>query len=129
MKSEDVAFSRLAAIGPSAAEKARLAEINRGIDATMRETIRESGYNPNQLRPNLAVTPAGAGKDHVPGTWEPPAPGWSEPQPMVTPESRATDEAVRRLADHFAPHGAESPLRRGETGGVPLLPGVGEPEK
>jgi hypothetical protein len=125
-RSEDVAFANLANIGPSAAEKAKLAEINRGIDATMRETIRDSGYNPNQLGRNFAVTPGGAGKDHVPGTWEPPAPGWSEPQPMVTPESRSTDEHIKRLADAFAPHGPESPLRK--TGGVSLLPGV-PPEK
>jgi hypothetical protein len=130
MRSEDVAFARLAAIGPSPAEKARLAEINRGIDASMAETIRESGYNPNQLSRNFAVTPSGAGKDHVPGTWEPPAgppAGWSEPTPMVTPESRSTDEAIKRLADHFAPHAPESPLRK--TGGVPLLPGVGGPKE
>jgi hypothetical protein len=122
MSTTEQAFANLANIGPSEAEKARLAEINRGIARTMAETIRERGYNPNQLTPNVNVPPAGAGKVKVPGEWEPPA-GWSEPTPMVTPESRSTDEHIRRLADHFAPHAPESPLRRGETGGVPLLPG------
>ena len=122
MSTTERAFANLANItGVPDAEKARIAEINRGIDFTMRQTIRESGYNPNQLNPNMAVTPAGAGKVHVPGEWEPPAPGWSEPQPLVTPQSHATDEHIRRLADHFAPHGEASPLRK--TGGIPLLPG------
>jgi hypothetical protein len=120
------AFANLANItGQPAAEKARLDEVNRAIARTMVEVV-AGRHNPNQLTPNVTVAPAGAGKVKVPGEWEPPA-GWSEPTPMVTPEARATDEAVRRLADHFAPHGPESPLRRGETGGVPLLPGV--PEK
>jgi hypothetical protein len=131
MSTTEKAFANLANItGQPASEKARLAEINRGIDASMAETIWESGYNPNQLGRNFAVTPSGAGKDHVPGTWEPPAtPGWSEPQPLTTPEGNATDEHIRRLADHFQPHGSASPLRKGETGGVPLLPGVGGPKE
>jgi hypothetical protein len=118
------AFANLANItGQPDAEKARIAEVQRQIDFTMAQTIRESGYNPNQLNPNLAVTPAGAGKVHVPGEWEPPqgTPGWSEPQPLVTPEARATDQAIERLADHFQPHGVASPLRK--TGGIPLIPG------
>jgi hypothetical protein len=68
MNSEDVAFARLAAIGPSPAEKARLAEINRGIDQTMREVIADRKYDPYELdkrpdgshRPPELVTPVGA---------------------------------------------------------------------
>jgi hypothetical protein len=48
MRSEDVAFARLAAIGPSPAERALNDEIQRGIDATMREVIRGAKYNPSQ---------------------------------------------------------------------------------
>jgi hypothetical protein len=63
MKSEDVAFARLAAIGPSAAEKARDDEVQRGIDATMREVIRGAKYNPNALdAPMVKVVPQGAVK-------------------------------------------------------------------
>jgi hypothetical protein len=131
MSTTEKAFANLANIGPSEAEKAKLAEVNRSIARTMAEIVltrvNDGSYrDPNQLTPNLKVTPAGAGKARVPGEWEPPA-GWSEPQPLVTPESHSTDEAVRRLADHFAPHGPESPLRK--AGGVPLLPGVGEEKK
>ena len=126
MSTTERAFANLANItGQPAAAKARIDEVQRGIDFTMRQTIADR-YNPRELTPNMAVTPAGAGKVHVPGEWEPPA-GWSEPTPMVTPESHSTDEAVRRLADHFAPHGPESPLRK--AGGVPLLPGVGGPKE
>jgi hypothetical protein len=68
MRSEDVAFSRLAAIGPSPAEKARLEEINRGIDLTMRQVIADRKYDPYELdkrpdgshRPPEVVTPVGA---------------------------------------------------------------------
>ena len=61
MGTEDVAFSRLATIGPSPAERERLAEINRGIDATMREVIAGAKYNPNALdAPMVKVTPVGA---------------------------------------------------------------------
>jgi hypothetical protein len=75
MRSEDVAFARLAAIGPSAAEKTRLEEINKGIDATMRDVIRDR-YNPNALdAPMVTVTPQGAAPAKVPGEpsepWKP----------------------------------------------------------
>jgi hypothetical protein len=63
MKSEDVAFARLAAIGPSAAEKARLDEINKSIDITMAQVIRDAKYNPNALdAPMTKVVPQGAVK-------------------------------------------------------------------
>jgi hypothetical protein len=61
MKSEDVAFARLAAIRPSPAEKARNDEVQRGIDATMREIIRDAKYNPNALDAPIAkVVPQSA---------------------------------------------------------------------
>jgi hypothetical protein len=61
MGTEDVAFSRLATIGPSPAERARNDEIQAGIDATMREVIAGAKYNPNALdAPMVKVTPVGA---------------------------------------------------------------------
>jgi hypothetical protein len=122
MSTTERAFANLANIGPSAAEKAKHDEINRAIARTMGDVVRDR-YNPRELSPNVKVQPASAGEAKVPGEWKGPAPGWSEPQPLVTPESHSTDEAVRRLADHFAPHGPESPLRK--TGGISLLPGIG----
>jgi hypothetical protein len=126
MSTTERAFANLANLtGQPAAEKARIDEVNRGIDFTMRQVIaRDARHNPNQLEPNSVVRPDGAGRDYVPGTGGFTGEGWSEPTPMVTPESRSTDEHVRRLADHFAPHAPESPLRK--TGGVPLLPGHGQ---
>jgi hypothetical protein len=63
MRSEDIAFARLAAIRPSAAEKARLEEINKGIDFTMAQVIRDAKYNPNALdAPMVKVVPQGAAK-------------------------------------------------------------------
>jgi hypothetical protein len=63
MKSEDVAFARLAAIGPSSAEKARLEEINKGIDFTMAQVIQDAKYNPNALdAPMVKVVPQSAVK-------------------------------------------------------------------
>jgi hypothetical protein len=49
MGTEDAALSRLATIGPSPAERARNDEIQAGIDATMRDVIRDAKYNPNAL--------------------------------------------------------------------------------
>jgi hypothetical protein len=125
MSTTERAFANLANItGQPEAEKARIDEVNRSIARTMSEVVaRDSHHNPNQLTPNFTVRPDGAGKDHVPGTWDPPQRGWSEPQPLTTPSSRSADEHIRRLADHFAPHGPASPLRK-EAAGVPLLPGV-----
>jgi hypothetical protein len=61
MGTEDVAFSRLATIGPSPGERARNDEIQAGIDATMREVIAGAKYNPNALdAPMVKVTPVGA---------------------------------------------------------------------
>jgi hypothetical protein len=104
----DVALERLSTIGPSAAERARNAEIQRGIDATMREVIREAKYNPNALdAPINKVVPQGAVPAHTPGE------RWVDPRPLATPEDRTTDEHIRRLADHFGPHGSQSPLSHG----------------
>jgi hypothetical protein len=61
MGTEDAAFSRLATIGPSPAERARNDEIQKGIDATMREVIADAKYNPHALDgPMVKVTPVGA---------------------------------------------------------------------
>jgi hypothetical protein len=71
MKSEDVAFSRLAAIGPSPAEKARLEEINAGVDVTMRQVIADQlkgrNYDPWRGGGTEKVTPVGAAPTREPG--------------------------------------------------------------
>jgi hypothetical protein len=86
MKSEDIAFARLAAIGPSAAEKARLEEINKGIDFTMRQVIRDAKYNPNALdAPMTKVVPQGAAKV-------------AEPRPSLLP-GVPTEPVKPRLRD------------------------------
>jgi hypothetical protein len=73
MRSEDVAFARLAAIGPSAAEKARIDEINKSIDITMRQVIRDAKYNPNALdAPMTKVVPQGAAPVSIKGRWKRP---------------------------------------------------------
>jgi hypothetical protein len=68
MKSEDVAFARLAAIGPSPAERAKHDEVQRQIDFTMRQVIAGAKYNPNALdAPMVKVVPQGAVPVTVPG--------------------------------------------------------------
>jgi hypothetical protein len=72
MSTTERAFANLANIGPSAAEQARIDEVNRTIARTMAEVVATRSYNPNQLTPNFTVTPSGAGEAKVPGTWEGP---------------------------------------------------------
>jgi F420-dependent methylenetetrahydromethanopterin dehydrogenase len=82
MKSEDVAFARLAAIGMSPAEKARLDEINKSIDITMAQVIRDAKYNPNALdAPMTKVTPVGAPVVKEPGV--PLLPGVAASRPIL----------------------------------------------
>jgi hypothetical protein len=85
MRSEDVAFARLAAIGPSAAEKARIDEINKSIDITMRQVIRDAKYNPNALdAPMTKVVPQGAAPAKEPGVpeWKGLAEPWKSSLPQ-----------------------------------------------
>jgi hypothetical protein len=124
-KAEEIALSRLAQIGPSEAERMRLTEINRGIDATMRDVVADQlkgrAYDPwrgatSTIRdPATKITPAGAAPVRTPGE------RWVEPRPMASPEARATDEHIRRIADHFAPHAVASPLRAAEPEGLEAL--------
>jgi hypothetical protein len=148
MSTTEKAFANLANIGPSEAEKAKDREVQRAIARTMAEVVADRHDPIHALGKSEKVTPVGVVLTTTPG--------WSEPTPLTTPEARATDEHVRRLADHFAPHAPESPLRPEEpegagvealkatvaraqaildrleeapkvaTGGVPLLPGVPE---
>jgi hypothetical protein len=115
MRSEDVAFSRLAAIGPSPAEKARLDEINRGIDASMAETIRDAKYNPNALdMPIIPVTPVGAVPANVPGEpWKPLAEPWRNSNPthdfirlgttVASANIEAAEKALREAGEEEEP--------------------------
>jgi hypothetical protein len=123
MRSEDVAFSRLAAIGLSPAEKARLEEINRGIDATMREVIADRKYDPYELdkrpdgshRPPELVTPVGApvvkdlpGGPTVSEPWKPmhPVHDWLRLGSTVASANVESAEAqLRELGEEEEPEG------------------------
>jgi hypothetical protein len=103
----DVALERLSTIGPSAAERARNAEIQPGIDATMREVIRDAKYNPNALdAPINKVVPQGAVPVHTPGE------RWVGPQPLASPPGQ---DIIEKMVDAALPHGPASPLRHGMT--------------
>jgi hypothetical protein len=98
MKSEDVAFARLAAIRPSAAEKARLEEINKGIDFTMAQVIRDAKYNPNALdAPMTKVVPAGAAPAKEPGV--PLLPGVPTPRPIPWDHIRLGKEPEEKAGE------------------------------
>ena len=108
MGTEDVAFSRLATIGPSPAERARNDEIQAGIDATMRDVIRDAKYNPNALdAPMVTVTPAGAAPAKVPGVpqasepWRPahPTQDWLRLGSTVASANVEAAEAALREAE------------------------------
>jgi hypothetical protein len=99
MKSEDVAFARLAAIGPSAAEKARNDEVQKSIDFTMAQVIRDAKYNPNALdAPMTKVVPQGAPVVKEPGVPLLPGVAASKPIPWdhirlgKEPEEKAGEE-------------------------------------
>jgi hypothetical protein len=106
MGTNDIALGRLAGIGPSRADRARIEEINRGIDATMREVIRGAKYNPNALDGGVGkVTPVGAVVAKVVGE------RWIEPAPLETPGGATSQRLIEGMVDAMQPHGAESPLR------------------
>jgi hypothetical protein len=111
MSTEERAFANLANIGPSAAEKAKHAEVQRAIARTMREVVaRDSHHDPHNIGPMDKVTPVGAVVAKAVGE------RWVDPLPLVTPESRSTDAHVQRIADALAPHGAGNPLARERRG-------------
>jgi hypothetical protein len=78
-------------------------EVQRGIDATMREIIRKDAHwNPNELRPveNLRVagSPVVVDADRVgKGT------GWQSERPLTLPPGQ---DVIERLCDFYQPHGA-----------------------
>jgi hypothetical protein len=100
---------------PRSAEEER--RVQAGIDDCMRSVVADQlggrAYDPwrdatSTIRnPAMKLTPVGAAPVHTPGE------RWVDPLPMKSPEARATDEHIRRIADHFAPHGPASPLRHG----------------
>jgi hypothetical protein len=72
MKSEDVAFARLAAIGPSPAEKARNDEVQRSISDCMKDVVADQlkgrAYDPwRNSSGGPKAHPAGAAPAKVPG--------------------------------------------------------------
>ena len=89
----DIAFARMAEIGPSPAEQAKAAEIQREISRVMVGVVADARYNPNAVRPYEKATPLGA-------TPVAPTPenggGWYEPRAMRP--SAQTDELIKNLA-------------------------------
>lgn len=74
-------------------------EIQRGIDAAMREVIRrDARHNPQALRAPENVRPAGAPVVVDGGTN-----GWAKEVPLRSPPGQ---DIIERLADVLAPHGA-----------------------
>jgi hypothetical protein len=74
--------------------------IQRGIDATMAEVIKDrGGYNPSNFG-SMAETPKPRGT------------GWVEPRGLESPPGM---DLIKNLADHFQPHGlanAANPLSK-----------------
>lgn len=109
MSTSDIGLSRL---GQITGERPSDAELQRGIDASMREVIATRGYNPNALRPPEKATPIDAGKVETASEAGVSEAGWYQPKALGP--SRRTDEIIEKLADHFQPHEPKSPLRGGE---------------
>jgi hypothetical protein len=108
MKSEDVAFARLAAIGPSAAEKARNDEIQRSISRAMVDVVRRDarhdvhymdplGVSAPGLPAARNVTPQGAAKvDDLP---VPLLPGAPTPRPIPWDHIRLGKEPEEKAGE------------------------------
>jgi hypothetical protein len=108
----DAALARLATIGQSPAEKARLEEINRGIDATMRAVIHDAKYNPNALdSPVSKVTPVGAVVAKAVGE------RWVDPAPLEVPGGATSQRLIEQMCDAMLGPGA--PAARERRGSVP----------
>ena len=96
----------MVAVGRAAARPLTEAEIQRGIDATMREVVgRDARHNPNRLNPPATVKVANAPEVVTAGEGR----GWVEPKPLAAPPGQ---DAIERLVNAALPHGAASPLRR-----------------
>jgi hypothetical protein len=99
-------FANLANIGASQGEKARIAEINAGIDATMREVIAGARYCPNALdAPISRVTPVGA----VPVA-KAVGERWLDARPLEVPGGATAQRLIEGLVNTFQPHGTGNPL-------------------
>jgi hypothetical protein len=105
----DIAFARMAGIGPSPGELAKQAEVQREIQRAMVGVLQDARYNPQALVPPERVMPAGA--TEVAPTLENGG-GWYEPRAMRP--SAQTDELIKNLADDLLAHGEASVLRKGE---------------
>lgn len=108
MSTSDIGLSRL---GQITGERLSDAELQRGIDRTLRE-ITARPYNPQALDPpekvKVAVAPTvvEAGEKAA-------EPGWYEPKKLGEGSSY-TDQLVKKLTDELLPHEPGSPLRGGE---------------
>ncbi len=72
--------------------------IQRGIDATMRDVIRDRGYNPHHFG-SMADTPG-----PQPGS------GWQDEKPLESPPGQ---DIIERLVNEALPHGPTNPLNDG----------------
>jgi hypothetical protein len=99
----DIAFARMAGIGPSPAEQAKAAEVQREISRAMEGVLQDARYNPNAVRPYEKATPVGA-------TEVAPTPenggGWYTPKPLGG--SSQSDELIEQLVNSELPHGPKS---------------------
>jgi hypothetical protein len=85
-------------------------QIQAGIDACMREVIaKDSHHNPNATHSPEKTVPAGASPDGSMRGRSVGTNGWASEIPNQMPPGQ---EHIAKLADHFAPHGKESPLRK-----------------
>jgi hypothetical protein len=108
MRTSDIGLSRLAGI---TGERLSEADVQRGIDKTLREIVSRP-YNPQRLDPPETVRPIDAPTVTTAGEKVTTEKGWYSPKPLAP--SRRTDELIEKLADHFQPHEPKSPLRGGD---------------
>jgi hypothetical protein len=107
MGTTERAFSNLANLGPSPAEKARHDEINRSIAHTMRSVVADR-YNPHvRDRPAEKVTPAGAVVAKVVGE------RWIDAQPLEAPGGATSQRLIEGMVNAALPHGVGNPEYRG----------------
>lgn len=97
------------AVGRAAARPLTEAEIQLGINQSMREEIRRP-YNPNALNPPATVRVANAPEVVTAGE-EKRGTGWADPKPLARP-SAYEERLLSGIADKFL--GAATPNKPGE---------------
>ena len=97
MATNDLGTAELGLLGMDRGEPTA-ADIQRGIDRTMAETVRDRPYAPKFVEANVRV----AGAPTVVTR------GWVEPKPYSPPPGQA---AIEQLANHFLPSARVERLR------------------